>query len=166
VIQGHIRLPVRTARPPGACRGLSLVELVVVVTIVAILSSVAVPRVGNMLRRSRLDLASRRLMADLQLVRSQAIRDSAERKLALDLSRQRYAMPLYGGTTRTHTVELDASPYEGVRLAATSYQPAEIRFNRLGLPQGGGTITLRAGSETITIQVSSTTGRATRAWGP
>lgn len=162
----HHDLSSRRLVRPIRVRAFSFVELVMVLAILAILAAIAAPRVANMLRRQRLDMASRRLMADLQLVRSQAIRDAAERKLVLRVATQDYCVPVEVRTGADGCVELNEKPYEGVELLGTSYSPAEVVFNRLGLPQAGGTIVLAADFEQVTIHVSSTTGRVWRTFGP
>lgn len=155
-------------RLPGLApaRAFSFAELVMVLAILAILAAIAAPRVGNTLRRQRLDMASRRLMADLQLVRSQAIRDAAERKLELRQATQDYCVPVEVRIGADSCVEFNEDPYAGVEIVGTSYNPAEVVFNRLGLPQTGGSITLAADFEQVTINISSTTGRVWRTFGP
>ncbi len=146
--------------------GFSLIELMIVVAIMAVLAAIAAPRVSNTLRRQRLDMASRRLMADLELVRSQAIRDGANRSLTLSVGGQYYSLSAEVGMGLGNRVDLNAAPYDGVRLVGTSFNPTEVVFNRLGLPQAGGAITLKAGFEQAVITVSFASGRVSRTFGP
>ena len=55
-------------------RGYSLVELLVTVAIVATLTAISVPMLGNSLEHSRLRGAAFHMSARLYLVRSQAVR--------------------------------------------------------------------------------------------
>jgi prepilin-type N-terminal cleavage/methylation domain-containing protein len=146
--------------------GFSLAELVVVLIILAFLAAIAAPRVSNTLRRQRLDAASRRLIVDLELVRSQAILDGANRALTLSVAGQYYTLPSQVSVGAGSRVDLNAAPYEGVSLVGTSFNPAEVVYNRLGLPQSVGAITLQAGPEQAIITLSAASGRATRTFGP
>lgn len=154
--------PAGAGRRRGARRGLALFELVVVIAILALMGAIAVPRVAGVLRRQRLDLASRRLMADLNLVRSMAIRDQAERKMVLSPVGRYYALPEHLVAGAAYQVQFNAPPYEGVLLRSVSYDPAEVVFNRLGLPQAAGTIVIGDSVEQVTVSISATTGRTTR----
>jgi prepilin-type N-terminal cleavage/methylation domain-containing protein len=146
-------------------RGFSLAELAAVLFILAMLAAIAAPRVANTIRRQRLDNASRRLMVDLELVRSQAILDSADRTLTLSLAGQYYTLPTQVRVASECQVNLNVTPYEGVSITGVSYTPTQVTFNRLGLPQAGGSITLQSGSESAIITISSTSGRPTRTFG-
>ncbi|MEP0843430.1 MAG: hypothetical protein HRF43_12070 [Phycisphaerae bacterium] len=146
----------------GTRGGLALFELVVVMVILALMGAIAAPRVSNLLRRQRLDLASRRLMADLGLVRNMAIRDQADRKMVLSTVGGFYSLPEYLVAGAAYRVQFNTAPFEGVQLRSVSYAPTEVVFNRLGLPQAGGTIVLGDGVERVNVSLSAASGRATR----
>jgi type IV fimbrial biogenesis protein FimT len=59
---------------PRAVRGFTAVELMIVVVIVAILTAMAGPWMGHMVRAQRLRTASFDVLASLQLARSEAIK--------------------------------------------------------------------------------------------
>jgi type IV fimbrial biogenesis protein FimT len=71
---------VRTAAPRRRCvqRGVTLIEVMVVLGIAAILLAFAVPGFREFVARNRLDGASQDLLASLQLARSEATRRGAQ----------------------------------------------------------------------------------------
>lgn len=151
----------RHRRLPRA--GFALFELVVVILIMAIVGAIAAPRVANTIRHQRLDFASRRVMADLRLARSQAIRDQANRRVAFSMTAQTYTLPEYTGPGAPYTVRLDADSFTGVRLDSVGYSsPPEVVFSRLGFPQAGGNIVLGDDVEQVVITISATTGQPSR----
>jgi prepilin-type N-terminal cleavage/methylation domain-containing protein len=69
----------------GKTRGFTAVELVITVSIVAILAAVAIPGIVGGIQRSGVDGASRRLAEDIRLAQSSAISRGAQTRLiALD----------------------------------------------------------------------------------
>ena len=56
----------------GNSRGFTLIELMVTLMIVAILATLAMPPLGDMLTRQKLDASTREFMAGLSQARSQA----------------------------------------------------------------------------------------------
>ena len=64
----------RPLSPRRAVRGFTAVELMIVVVIVAILTAMAGPWMGQMVRTQRLRTASFDVLASLQLARSEAIK--------------------------------------------------------------------------------------------
>ncbi len=137
-------------------RGFSLVELVIVATIIGLLGAIAVPRLSHLMRRNRLQATARQVQQDLRLARSQAILDRADRRVVFEPLLQQYRLPEQRGTrpsSATYTVRLEGT---GVRLVAPA---AEVVFNKLGIPSSAATITLSDGIEQAVINVSGTTGR-------
>lgn len=65
----------RTARraPPGAARGLTLIELCVVLALVALALGIALPGLGGLIERKRLHGMAAQLAADLHWVREEAL---------------------------------------------------------------------------------------------
>lgn len=61
-------------RSPGHCRGLTLVELMVTVSVLAILLAVALPAFGDFMEKARLRGAADALSSQFALARAQAIR--------------------------------------------------------------------------------------------
>jgi len=66
-----------------ACRGFNLIELVVVITIISILASVAVPSFTGMITRTKAQNAASDLHMALMKARSEAIKRNTNVKLAV-----------------------------------------------------------------------------------
>jgi type IV fimbrial biogenesis protein FimT len=90
-------LPSRRAAPPIAMSGFTLLELMVTLSVLAILASLGVPAMQEMLERNRLKSAARALAEDLQWVRSEAIRRNRDLHLVIDDD----SVWCYGVTDRT-----------------------------------------------------------------
>src|SRR5437762_6551307 len=89
--------PRRTTRAAGgagravAVRAFSLIEMVLVLTIIAIASAIAVPRYVGSIARYRAETAARRVAADLALAASHAA-DSGKTQSVVFVARS-YQMP-------------------------------------------------------------------------
>ena len=70
------QLPTSLSHSTDRQRGFTLVELMVTITLVAILTSLAIPSFGEILRQWRRDSATRGLLTSLQLARTESIRTS------------------------------------------------------------------------------------------
>lgn len=64
----------RAATPPRPSRGVTLIELMVTLVVLAILVSAAVPSFVNMVRNNQRTAVLNRLLTDIQLARSEAIK--------------------------------------------------------------------------------------------
>jgi len=136
--------------------GLSLVELIVVILIVAILATLAIPYVGSGVAE-RLDTAAEAVVCDLELARSLAVSNSSNYRITFDTAHSQYSLKHVGTNTtldvlpaspfhhasdsgKTLTFELDDLPSLGGQVQLLSVlvnqnPPSEIgdvEFNRLG----------------------------------
>lgn len=142
--------------------GFSLMELALVMAIMAIFAAIAAPRYGRAGGRYRLDLAARRVAADLRLAQSSAKTASASRTVVFTAETHQYQLsgiPSPDGATGSYTVSLSAEPYR-VNLAGINFNDtAQVIFSGWGLPNHGGAITLAVGSQQKTISVDGETGQ-------
>ncbi|MCK4343311.1 MAG: prepilin-type N-terminal cleavage/methylation domain-containing protein, partial [Phycisphaerae bacterium] len=144
-------------------RGFTLLELVMVVAIVAILASVALPRFANTLGRHRIEAAARRVAGDLNLARRQARLSSSDQNVVFDVSAESYQLPGLADLdhpTTGYEVQLDEQPYEVEILSAVFDADAEIIFDGYGIPDSGGSVVLVGGGYQITISVDAESGLA------
>lgn len=151
-------------------RAMTLVELVLAVIIIGLLAGVAVPRLSNALRRYRLDLTARRVIADIQLARSQAIRDQVDTLITFDLPNFRYTLQAQAGhrvASAPYTVTLKKAGDNHIRLESADFAgETQVTFNKFGIPSHSGAIVLTDGYERAVLTVSGTTGRVTRVTQP
>lgn len=142
--------------------GFNLLELVLVSAIVAIFAAMAIPRYGSASSRYRLDLAARRVAADLRLAQMCAKTSSSSCTMVFNAATEQYTimnLPAPDGLSGSYQVALLAEPYKAELLSVNFNDSSQVVFNGWGLPDSGGTVTVAAGSQQKTITVDSGTGR-------
>jgi len=149
-------------RPPAVReRAFTLVELILVLSILGILSAVIIPKIGGRFEDVRVDLLTDRMHAELEYVRQYAITNHDTTWFVVNEAGNEYG--IYVGPsagTRVlladpHTgtaavVDID-SEYDGVSITASDFGGSdEVSFNWWGVPSSGGSITLN-GTRTLTL---------------
>lgn len=147
-----------------SCRqGMTLVDLVVTVLIMAILAAVSVPKFGATLDRYRAEAAAFRIQADLRWVRQQAISRSTPQTVEFLTATESYRAAGIEDLDRSgqpYVVHLGASPYRVDLVSALAGGDGQIRFDRFGQPDSAATITVASGGVQRTVIVDSDTGLA------
>jgi prepilin-type N-terminal cleavage/methylation domain-containing protein len=143
--------------------GFSLIELVLVMTIISILAAIAVPKYAGALARYHADAAARRVVSDLEYARQLAQTSSATVSVELEIDSD--MVHLVGvsnldnasGDWRT---ELNNRPYNSDLVSVDFGGDAIVIFNGFGDPDSGGTAVVTAGSVSKTIILNAATGKA------
>lgn len=143
-------------------RAFSLIELVLVLSIVAIVAAIALPRYGRSTTRYRVELAAQRIIADLDYARSYARQTSQGVTVQFGDGADQLDIPAAPGLKpgSAYQTQLAAEPY---RVAITSPSfggDADVIFDGYGMPDSGGTVDVQAGSLSITVTLDADTGKA------
>lgn len=157
----HARIPSATRErsngaPRGRARGVTLLELLIVLSIMAVLAALVVPRFTGGVSTSALKGATREIAAGLRLARSEALATRKETRLLLDLEQ------------RTFRVEPDARVHalpKEIELKLFTAQ-SDLMSDKVGairfFPDGGsngGRVTLAAGERKYNVDIDWLTGR-------
>lgn len=148
---------------PSILRGFSLIELVLVLTIISILAAIAVPRYANSLARYRADAAARRIVADLDYARQFARSSSASVTVQFKTITNRVQLtgvPSLNDPGVDWQVELEHAPYRADLVSADFGGDAVVVFNGYGDPDSGGTAVVSVGSVVKTVVLDPDTGKA------
>lgn len=146
-------------------RGFSLVELIMVVLIVSIVASIAIPRFASTLALQRVEAAANRIQRDLEFARRYARQSSAELTVAFDQATHSYH--LIGVSDPNHpaqeyVIELGEEPYQVQILAVDFDGNAKVTFDGFGAPNAGGKVEIETSGFKATVSVSKETGRPSR----
>ncbi|HUU82229.1 MAG TPA: GspH/FimT family pseudopilin [Phycisphaerae bacterium] len=155
--------------PQARCRGgiaqaFSLIELVIVVSIIGVVAAIAAPRFANSIARQRAEGAAKRIAADLALARSQAITRSTSQMVKFDLGSDSYVMAGVQHLDRAasaYKVDLSAEPYLAGLVSADFGGDDEVVFDFHGTPDSGGQVVIKAGAWQKTVTLDPDTGKAT-----
>lgn len=137
-------------------RGLSLLELLIVLMLMAIVAAMVVPMLGSGVSNTQLKSAARELAASLRLARGVAVTNRREAVLTLDLADRSYRVD---GDARKRTLphDLEVKLYTAQKDLVSDTVGA-VRF----FPDGGSTggrVTLAAGERKFDIDIDWLTGR-------
>jgi general secretion pathway protein H len=141
---------------PGSTRGVTLLELLIVLVLMGLIAAMTIPIFGNGVSTTELKSAAREIAAGLRLARSQAIAQRTESVLVFDVAARAFNVP---PDTRIHTIspKIDMKLYTAQRDIVGDNIGA-IRF----YPDGGSTggrVTLASGERKFDVDVDWLTGR-------
>lgn len=120
--------------------GYTLLEIIIVAIIIALISAVALPSVGQLRGRTDLERTVQTMVSDFHLAQQTAVAYSKNCRIEFFPNGDRYRMRLPG---ETRMIRLP----EGIRIVANNFPVywgtyRMLSFNRNGAPNQGGTISL------------------------
>ncbi len=141
----------------------SLVEMVMVLTIISLVAAIAVPRFSGAIARRRLDSAATRVLQDISIARQHARLISGDVKITFAKNKATYLMdkvpdPNAPGTM--YSADLRDAPYHVTGWAAAFDVNEEVTFNMYGIPDKSGRILLSVGGEAKAVLIDGDTGKA------
>ena len=147
-------------------RGLTMIELTVVVLIIGIITAVAAPRFAEAMVRYRADAAAKRVAADLNFARRIAKTSGKSQAVTFSLITNSYGLPGVtdlNHSSRTYSVDLTETGYPATLVSVSfgkSGMDTMVTFDRYGRPDAGGSVVVQSGSEQRTINLDAMTGKA------
>jgi general secretion pathway protein H len=147
----------RTQRAPAArIAGVTLLELLIVLSIMAIAAAIVVPLIGTDVSTGELKAAARELAAGLRVARSEALATRRDTRLIVDLERRTFRIDR---DVREHGLpqRIDLKLFTAQSDLVTDRVGA-IRFFADG-GSNGGRITVAAGQRKYEVDVDWLTGR-------
>lgn len=163
-------------RRTRAGRGYTLIELLIVVTLLGIASALVIPQIGST-QAIRIQTTVRALVADITMVQSDALARQESRAIQFDAANNRYSIFRVRGSTLQpqdllQVVQLSGETDRGLvgRLDSADFSGSGVLvFDELGGPVQGlgstaastatGTIRIRGFNEVYEIRVEAYTGR-------
>lgn len=142
-------------------RAFSLAELLVVLTILGVMATVAALSFSQSVARQRVEGAARRVHADLEFAKRNAKLKGVDQTVTFSEQSGRYIVvnvPHPDHTSKQYYVDLWQEPYCVNELAVDFDGTKEVTFDPYGVPASGGTITLRVGRLAVTVSVDGETG--------
>jgi prepilin-type N-terminal cleavage/methylation domain-containing protein len=138
--------------------GFTLIEIAIVILVMSILAAVGVPTYRKVLTNYRVDLAARKLSADLQYARSEAQRKSASQTVTFSLDENLYT--LVGQSDLNHSdqayvVHLIDEPFYAQLINASFGGASFVVFDMHGHPSSPGSILLRTGGAQKTVSLAA-----------
>lgn len=152
------------AEAHGSGPAFTLLELLVVLIVMGVVASIAVPRYADSIARWRVEAAAGRIVADLSLARRHARSAGAEQTVLFSVSTDTYTLDGVrdpDGSDSNYTVSLAQEPYLATIVSADFGGDAGVVFDVYGMADSNGTAVVWVGKYSKTITVEGTTGRAT-----
>jgi prepilin-type N-terminal cleavage/methylation domain-containing protein len=122
--------------------GFTMVEVAVTLSLLGILTAIAVPSYISWLPRHRLQTSARQIYDDLNLAKIQAVKDNANAYITFDTSNYTYFIFLddqtINGTYESGEtiIRNNATLENGVTITATTFTANTVGFNNRGLSLG------------------------------
>jgi prepilin-type N-terminal cleavage/methylation domain-containing protein len=155
---------IRSRPRRAAVRAYSLLELIVVISLLAIVAAVGSVRYAEALSQHRARRSAEQVAADIQSARHAARGGLAGVSVSFDTVNERYTLagvPHPHHKSGAYVVELSTGPLAAQLGTANFGGDGVLSFNTFGIPDSGGSVTIQCGSTAQTVTVVAGTGAVT-----
>lgn len=148
--------------------GITLVEIVIVVLVIGIMASMAVPRYSRQIQHRQVMSAAMLIISDLEQTRQRAISTSTTRSVTFDASAHAYSLTSesrYARGNNTATVQLNETPWStqirsiSAGMSSASVRQLTVSFNGTGTLNENARIVLVSGNMLATVHMDKASGR-------
>ena len=139
----------------------TLIEVVLLVVIIATVMLIGMGTYSSSITHRGLEAAVDRLCLDLALARQHAITTGTSQSVTFSPGTGEYSTPGMldpDRASRTYSVDLSVDPYQASIVSAVCGTDSEIIFDRYGVPDSLGRITLEVGDRRETVRIEEGTG--------
>lgn len=145
-------------------RAFTYLELIIVIGVLGIVASIAVPRFGNFVAHRHIDAAATRIATDLAFAQREAKFSSTTQTISFNVGTDSYTLvgmedPDHAG--REYAVPLTEEPYKATIISADFGGDFEVVFDGYGVPDSDGTLVVTVGNYRKTLTLDAQTGRVT-----
>lgn len=133
--------------------GFTILELVIVMSIMAVMASVSLPRISETMRRNRVNRAALVVAGDLQTAFSIAGRQRAPVRLTLNTSTLTYTIANRALGTVLRSRAFGATTE--FRLTSVTFQPGQVDIFPSGISSAPLTVTVASGDYSRSVTASS-----------
>ncbi|MEM6798855.1 MAG: GspH/FimT family pseudopilin [Planctomycetota bacterium] len=138
-------------------RAYTLVELAIVVLVLGILAGVAAPKYVDSLAYFRVEAAAKRIAADMQYARRQAIQTATAQPIAFDTLLDEYTLTNSADIDHAgvvYVVHLEDEGYPADITAADFGGDANVSFDHEGVADSAGSVTVMSGGHARTVTIA------------
>jgi len=149
-------------------KGLTLVEVTLVLLLLGIATTLALPAFDSARTAMKIDAAAAWLLGDIRYAQSLAIRTQKTCTIAFDPVNETYRLLDQSGVVVQHPLTRQAyqvnfnamQQFQGIDLVAATFgASSDLSFGTLGAPQTGGAVTLGYANRQRAINVIYPSGR-------
>lgn len=133
--------------------GFTTIEIITVITILGIASTMILPNFTLTLDQYKLDIASKKLAKDIMFIQEKSIYDKLIYEILFDMTHKDNYKILKG--YKSERVKLPP----GIYIDWVNFYRNKLSFSPTGAPRQGGTVALKSKSRTVYVIVSVATGR-------
>ena len=140
-----------------------MIELTIVMLVMGIMAAAAAPRYFDSISRFRVKAATKRIIADLALARSQAKNTGSNQIIFFNPVNDSYLLPSVPDIhhpANVYHVELPKTAYPADLVSTTFLPNDKVTFDHYGRPDQGGSIVVASGNYQLTIILDAATGQA------
>ena len=141
----------------------TIVELLIVVLIMGVFAAAATPTFFDSLLFHRVELAARRVQADLELAQKTARSTSATQTISFSGATYTLSAAVKGldRPDEVYSVDLSSEPFELDSVTVDFLGTSSTAFDGYGKPTKGGTVVLSVKDHQCTVTLDATTGHVT-----